>query len=191
MTQRSAASQLTRREVLEGMGVGLAALTVSTALGSLSPAEARAQSVALAHFTPAQGRTLEALGEALLPGARLAGIAHYVDDQLGRERPLLILKYLDYDGSYGDFYRQGLAALDRLSLAQNKKSFVDSSAAQKTETLKSISSAQPKEWGSGPPAPLFFYATRSDAVDVFYGTQSGFARLSIPYLAHIAPPKDW
>ena len=191
MTQRSAAFQLTRREVLEGMGVGLAALTVSTALGSLSPAEARTQGVALAHFTPAQGRTLEALGEALLPGARLAGIAHYVDDQLGRERPLLILKYLDYEGSYGDFYRQGLAALDRLSLSQNKKSFADSSAAQKTETLKSISSAQPAGWGSGPPAPLFFYATRSDAVDVFYGTQSGFKRLEIPYLAHIAPPKDW
>ncbi len=191
MTRQPAATPLTRREVLEGMGVGLAALTVSTALGSLSPAEARAQGVALAYFNPAQSRTLEALGEALLPGARLAGMAHFIDDQIGRERPLLILKYLDYDGSYGDFYRQGLAALDRLSVAQNQKSFADSSAAQKTQTLKSISSTQPKEWGAGPPAPLFFYATRSDAVDVVYGTQSGFKRLEIPYLAHIAPPKDW
>jgi len=191
MTEQTILSPLTRREVLEGMGVGLAALTVSTALGNFSPAEARAQGVALAHFTPVQGRALEALGEALLPGARLAGIAHFIDDQLGRERPLLILKYLDYEGSYGDFYRQGLAALDRLSLAQNKKSFVDSSAAQKMGTLKSISSVQPKEWGSGPPAPLFFYATRMDAVDVFYGTQSGFKRLEIPYLPHIVPPRDW
>jgi len=26
---------------------------------------------------------------------------------------------------------------------------------------------------------------------VFYGTQSGFKRLEIPYLPHIVPPRDW
>ena len=184
-------STLTRRDVLQNMGVGLAALTVSTALGDLSPAEARMHGAALSHFTPAEGRTLEALGETLLPGAKLAGFAHYIDDQLGRERPLLILKYLDYEGSYGDFYRQGLAALNRLSRAQSGQPFAAANKDQQTSVVTAIVSAQPKEWGKGPPAPLFYYATRSDAVDVVYGTQSGFARLKIPYLAHIAPQKDW
>lgn len=191
MSNESAVLSLTRRDVLLNMGLGLSALTISTALGNLTPAEARAMGTTFAHFTPEQGRTLEVLGEALLPGAGLAGIAHYIDDQLGRERPLLILKYLDYEGSYGDFYRQGLAALDRLSTAQTGKMFLASSPDEKTQLLTSISAKQPRGWGKGPPAPLFYYAIRSDAVDVFYGTQSGFKRLNIPYLAHIAPLKDW
>jgi hypothetical protein len=32
---------------------------------------------------------------------------------------------------------------------------------------------------------------RSDAVDVVYGTMDGYARLDIPYMAHIAPTTRW
>jgi len=32
---------------------------------------------------------------------------------------------------------------------------------------------------------------RNDAVDVVYGTQSGFEQLGVPYMAHIAPPSRW
>jgi hypothetical protein len=28
-------------------------------------------------------------------------------------------------------------------------------------------------------------------VDVYYGTQEGFARLGIPYMPHIAPQEPW
>jgi len=48
----------------------------------------------------------------------------------------------------------------------------------------------PDGW-SGPPSPFFYFVSRADAVDVFYGTVEGFARLGIPYMPHIAPLKRW
>ena len=58
---------------------------------------------------------LETVGDVLLPGGNSAGIAHFVDTQLGKDDPLLILKYFDWPGAYKDFYSSGLAALDKAS----------------------------------------------------------------------------
>ena len=44
---------------------------------------------------------------------------------------------------------------------------------------------------SGPPSALFYFVIRSDAIDVVYGTQAGFQRLNVPYMAHIVPPSPW
>ena len=42
------------------------------------------------------------------------------------------------------------------------------------------------------PTPnLFYFVSRSDAVDVVYGTIKGFHKLDIPYLAHIRPSTPW
>ena len=43
----------------------------------------------------------------------------------------------------------------------------------------------------GPPAAFFLFVLRMDAIDVVYGTQDGFDRLDLPYMAHIAPPARW
>jgi len=43
----------------------------------------------------------------------------------------------------------------------------------------------------GPPGPFIYFVTRSDAVDVVYGTVEGYESLGIPYMAHIAPEKRW
>jgi hypothetical protein len=56
--------------------------------------------------------------------------------------------------------------------------------------VREISGTVPAEW-SGPPAPLFYFVTRNDAVDVFYGTREGFATLEIPYMPHILPRESW
>lgn len=68
------------------------------------------------------------------------------------------MRYLDVLPPYGNFYREGLQGLERYpdvhAVARNRAK-VD---------------------------PLFQYALRSDAIDVIYGTMTGFAALSAPYL---------
>jgi hypothetical protein len=185
-----AASLLSRRLLLAQMGAGAAALAVNSACGRITPRRARAQGVRLTHLADAEGQTLEALGDTLLPGAAEAGIAHYVDDQLGRENPLLFLKYVDWTGGYAAFYRDGLAALERYSRERNGTSFVSSSFKERTALVAGISSATPVGW-KGAPAPLFYFVTRNDAVDVFYGTPEGLQALAVPYMPHIVPPQKW
>ena len=46
------------------------------------------------------------------------------------------------------------------------------------------------DW-SGPPASYVMFLLRADALDVVYGTQAGFAKLGIPYSAHILPEANW
>src|SRR5271157_2631146 len=92
----SGPSEITRRELLGRVGGGLLILTVSTPWGELTPAEARAKGASFKNLTAEEGALLEELGDVLLPGAREAGVAHYVDDQLSRPDPLLFLKYMEY-----------------------------------------------------------------------------------------------
>ncbi len=189
-TEDSLAGEQSRRELLARMGTGLVAITVDTAFGQLTPARARARGAPLRNLDPAEGRTLEALGEVLLPGAAGAGIAHFVDDQLSRENPMLLLKYLDFTAAYTDFYKLGLAGLERVSQAKFRTSFPDLEPEQKMEIVREMSQKDPAAW-TGPPAPLFFFVIRNDAVDVLYGTPQGFQKLGIPYMAHILPAQKW
>lgn len=183
-------TEQTRRELLARMGTGLVAITVNSAMGQVSPEQARASGEALRKLSKTEGRTIEALGEVLLPGAAKAGIAHFVDDQLGRDHPLLLMGYLDYPGPFLDFYQQGLGALDALSDARHKKSFDKISSDKQIALVGEISKGNPQGW-EGPPAPLFYFVTRADALDVFYGTKEGFQRLAVPYMEHILPPAKW
>lgn len=183
-------AEQTRRDLLARMGTGLVAITVSTAMGQASPQEARARGEALRKLSVAEGRTFEAFGDTLLPGAAKAGIVHFVDDQLGRDHPLLLLGYLDYTGPFLDFYQQGLRGLEAVSTARHEKGFDKISSEQRTALVGEMSTGNPPEW-KGPPAPLFYFATRGDALDVVYGTKEGFERLAVPYMEHILPPAKW
>lgn len=190
MAQSTESDSIPRRELLTRLGTGLAALTIHTAWGQLTPAEARSRDIPLRHFNSAEGRTLEALAEALLPGARAAGMAYYIDAQLSADNPLLLLKYIDYLESYHSFYRQGLQALEQQSQRRYQVAFYRSTADEQAALLRDLAQHNPPGW-DGPPAPLFYFVTRNDAVDVYYGTPEGFARLQVPYMAHILPPERW
>jgi hypothetical protein len=122
----------------------------------------------------------------LLPGAGAAGIAAYVDEQLGRANPFFALKYMDTVGPYRESYRGGLAALERLSMTRHGQGFQEASPEQRAALVGALAKETPAGW-EGPPAPLFYFVVRSDAVDVVYGTRAGFERLGIPYLAHDVP----
>ena len=181
---------LTRRALLARMGTGVAAFSVATAVGRLPPAEARAQRAPLGLLSDEEASTLGALGDVLLPGAEEVGIVHFVDDQLGRADPLFILRYMDWPGPYPAFYRGGLAALDALGRARHGQPFAACTAEQRVALVGEIAGTMPEGW-DGPPAPLFSYVVRNDAADVVYGGPEGYAKLGIPYMAHIMPPEGW
>jgi Gluconate 2-dehydrogenase subunit 3 len=184
------ARAITRRDVLTRMGTGLVVITVSGPRGPIKPADARASGMKLRNLSAAEGRTLEALSDVLVPGAAAAGVVHFIDHQLGRENPMLLLKYMDWPGSYVDFYKHGVQSLDRQSLAHYRRPFHEATADQQDALVREISQRNPEKW-EGPPAPLVYFVVRNDAADVYYGTPEGFERLQIPYMAHSLPPKRW
>lgn len=181
---------LTRRDVVGAIGAGLIAANAAGSESLLEAADSQSQAGTPRNFSPAECRILEALGDTLLPGAAEAGIARYIDDQLSREMPLLFLSYMDYAGPYVDFYKNGLKALDEESGKRYGQSFTALDSEKKTALIRDLSQQDPPGW-QGPPAPLFYFVTRNDAVDVYYGTPQGFDRLGVPYLAMIDPPSKW
>jgi len=178
--------------MLKAGGLGLLLYQIDGAERWLSPREARAAAMPFSILSAAEVETLEALGEALLPGARERGIAHFVDHHLGvaAEDSLLTLRYLDVPPPYVAFYRAGLAALDGASRAQHESAFHQLTPEAREALVGVMSRENPSGW-QGSPAPLVYFALRSDAVDVVYGTVEGFEKLGIPYMAHIMPPTRW
>ena len=185
--------ELKRRSFMKASALGLMAFTVAGCRELLSPQEAREKGADLAVLTGAQAAILEAFGEALVPGARNAGIAHYIDANLARplDQSLLMIRYLDVLPPFADFYRPGLAALDALARARHATGFADLDSEKADALVGAIIGSQPDGWENAPPAPFFTFVVRADAADVVYGTMAGYERLNVPYLAHIDPPSDW
>ena len=71
-----------RRVFLKGASMGMLAFTVGGTNILMTSGEARARAVPFRLLNTEEAETLEALGEALVPGAREAGIAHFIDQQL-------------------------------------------------------------------------------------------------------------
>ncbi len=180
-----------RRTLLQHAGFGL--IAAGAGVGSLcTPREARAAQAPLKVLTAGEARALEAFGDALLPGAAAAGIAHFVDHHLAVDPAdsLLLLRYLDWPARYPAFYKAGLAALERQAQAVHGKPPQALDTAQWGALIGSMPTGDPAAWNGIPPGLLYF-VVRSDAVDVVYGTEDGFARLGLTYLPHIVPPSKW
>ena len=71
-----------RRHFLKSTATGVFAFTVGGVEVLLSASEVRAQGAPFRLLKAEEAQTIEALGETLVPGARAAGIAHFVDQQL-------------------------------------------------------------------------------------------------------------
>ncbi len=185
-------TSVNRRMVLKGAALASLAYTVGGAEVLLSPREAHAQGVPLKVLTADERVALEALAETLLPGARDAGLAHYVDQQLSIDPSecLLLARALGVMPPYADFYRAGLAGLDQSSRKAHGVKFAELAPEKRAEFVEQIRQKVPEAW-SGPPSPFFYFVSRGDAVDVYYGTVEGFERLNIPYMPHIIPIKRW
>ncbi|MCP3469057.1 gluconate 2-dehydrogenase subunit 3 family protein [Bradyrhizobium sp. CCGUVB1N3] len=183
---------LDRRVVLKGGALGGLVFIVGGAETVLSPREARAQAVPLSVLTPGEQETLESLGDVLLPGARDAGIAHFVDHQLGVPpgEALLLARLVNVAPPFANFYRAGLRALDEAASRSHGAPFARLADEVKIAFVDQIRQRPPEGW-SGPPSPFFYYVVRNDAVDVVYGTVEGFEKLGIPYMPHIPPSAKW
>ena len=173
-------------------GAGALAFMVGGAEVLLTPGEARAQGVPLRSLKADEAETIEALGETLVPDARKAGIANFIDQQISipAEEALLEARILNVRPPYANFYRAAIGAIDRTSAARGGKPFAQLDAAAQHEFIDLMRQNKIEGW-QGPPGPFVYLVLRSDAVDVVYGTMAGYEALGIPYMPHIAPTKRW
>jgi Gluconate 2-dehydrogenase subunit 3 len=182
-----------RRAFMRGAAIGALAFTVGGAEVLLTPQQARAQNVTFRTLSTGEVEALEALGEALVPGARSAGIAHFVDQQISipAEEALLEARILNVRPPYANFYRAALGAVDRASQAHNgSRRFAQLNAAEQHSFIDNMRQSKIDGW-QGPGSGFVYTVLRNDAIDVVYGTMEGYAALGVPYMPHIAPTKRW
>ena len=185
--------EIQRRALLKGAAAGALAFSVDGVDVLLTPRAARAQDVPLRTLSAGQGETLDAVGETLVPGARQAGISHFVDQQISipAEEALLQARILNVRPPYANFYRAALAALNGASERLNGgRAFAQLSETEQRSLVDNMRQNKVEGW-QGPAGPFVYLVLRSDAVDVVYGTMDGYAHLGIPYMAHIAPTQKW
>jgi hypothetical protein len=186
---------MARRDFLVRGAVGGACLLTFTLSGcetKLTPSQARGADVPFRSLDAGDVKTVDALGETLLPGSSTAGLAHYLDHQLSGDPAdsMLMIKYLGVAAPFNEFYRGGLRATNTVAQSLHGKAFADLSTEQATALVSMMSGGHLDGW-EGPPPGLFYFVLRSDAVDVVYGTRAGFELLGVPYMAHIEPPSRW
>ena len=188
-----------RRSFLKQSGLTVVALGLVGSPLLLSPSQARAKGAEFKVLNSVEVAALDAVADVLLPGAAEAGIAHFIDDQLAKDpnEALLMGRFLQVEPPYARFYQGSLAALDGYCQASRGNVFADLDQEAQQQVVASLfrmseqgEPIDPQGW-QGPPAALVYLCLRSDAVDVVYGTQEGFKRLDIPYMAHIVPPMAW
>ncbi|HYL23265.1 MAG TPA: gluconate 2-dehydrogenase subunit 3 family protein [Burkholderiales bacterium] len=181
-----------RRDFMRGAALGALAFTVGGAQVLLTPREARARGVPYRLLQASQAETLEAIGETLVPGARDAGIAHFVDQQISvpPEEALLEARILNVRPPYADFYKAAIGAIDKAAAAQSDQRFARLPADAQRDFVSLMRQNKLQGW-QGPPSGFVYFVLRSDAVDVVYGTVEGYEALGIPYQAHIMPLKRW
>src|SRR2546428_12440122 len=181
-----------RREFMRGAAIGALAFTIGGVEVLLTPRAARAQGVTLRLLKPDEVETLEALGETLVPGARAAGVAHFIDQQLSvpAEEALLEARILNVRPPYANFYRAAIGAIDRASQAQSGRRFARLASNEQRDLVNLMRPNKVEGW-QGPTGGFVYFVLRSDAVDVVYGTVEGYEALGIPYMPHIVPVKRW
>jgi hypothetical protein len=182
-----------RRDFLKGTATGVVAFTVGGVEVILSAREAHAQNVPFRLLKANEAETIEALGETLVPGARAAGVAHFIDQQLSAppEEALLEARILNVRPPYVHFYRSAIAAVDNASQAINSgRNFAQLSSSEQHDFVDAMRQNKVQGW-QGPGGSFVYLLLRSDAVDAVYGTMEGYEALGIPYMPHIAPDKRW
>jgi hypothetical protein len=186
-------SPIDRRDLIKGAATGVLAFKVGGVEVLLTAREAHAQNVPFRLLKANEAETIEALGEALVPGARTAGVAHFIDQQLSVPpgEALLEARILNVRPPYANFYRAAIGAVDTASRALNSgHSFAQLSPSEQHDFVDALRQNKVQSW-QGPNGSLVYMVLRSDAVDVVYGTMEGYEALGIPYMPHIAPERRW
>src|SRR3984893_3950020 len=103
-----------RRGFVKGASLSALVFTVGGTEIVVSGGGARARGVPFRLIDAHQGETLEALGETLVPQAREAGIAHFIDQQLSvpPHQSLLQARIFNFRPPFAEFYRTAIATVD-------------------------------------------------------------------------------
>jgi hypothetical protein len=183
---------LERRVFLKGASMGVLTFMVGGVEVLMTPGEARARAVPFRLLSGEEAETIEALGETLLPGAREAGVAHFIDQQVSVTpgEALLEARIVNIRPPFINFYRAAIGGVDKASTGRSGKRFAALSASEQHDFIDQLRQNKIDGW-QGPPAAQVYFVLRSDAVDVVYGTMEGYESLGVPYLPHIAPDKRW
>jgi len=182
-----------RRVFIRGAMIGVLAFSLDGVETLLTPRQAYALGVPLRTLQPEEAKTLEAVGEALVPGARPAGLVQFIDQQISipPEEALLEARIMNVRPPFANFYRAAIGAIDRASKANNGgRGFAELDAAEQHTFIDNMRQNKIDGW-QGPGAPFVYFLLRTDAVDVVYGTMDGYASLGVPYMPHIAPTRSW
>jgi hypothetical protein len=158
----------------------------------MTAGQARAQGIPFRSLNPHQVGTIEAFGETLVPGARQAGVAYFIDQQISvpPHEALLEARTVNVKPPFVNFYRSAIEGIDKASGARHGRPFVAIPAAEQAELVGLMRQNKIEGW-QGPPAGLVYFVLRSDAADTVYGTMEGYAALGVPYQPHIAPEIKW
>lgn len=185
-------SKIGRRALMQGAALNTLAFTINGVEVWLMPSQAHAQGAPFSVLSTAEVETIEAVGETLLPGARKAGIANFVDHQLGvlPGDCLLMARIANVRPPFANFYRAALGRIERSCESLHNKRFAQLSSAEQYDFVDRMRQNRLDSW-QGPPAPFVYFLLRHDAVDVTFGTVEGIESLGIPYMPHISPEKRW
>jgi len=181
-----------RRVFLKGASMGMLSFSVGGVDLLMTAGEARARVVPFRLLNGEEAETIEALGEALVPGAREAGVAHFIDQQVSVApgEALLEARIVNIKPPFINFYRAAIAGVDKASTSRSGKRFAALSPSEQHDFIDQLRQNKIEGW-QGPPAGQVYFVLRSDAVDVVWGTMEGYESLGVPYLPHIAPDKRW
>lgn len=185
---------ISRREFSLRSGAVMLSVIIGGTTVKITPGEAKEKNLPFQSLNKEQTDIIDLLGEAIVPGARGAGLSHYIDHQLSMdlENNFLILRYLGVAAPFKSFYASALSAFHRAIKKKYNKGPKDLNEAEMTEFINIMMQKNPDGWGqNASPAPFFYFVLRSDAIDVTYGSIAGFENLDIPYMAHIAPKHNW
>jgi gluconate 2-dehydrogenase subunit 3-like protein len=185
-------AEIERRAFVKGATLGALAFTVGGSTVMLTARQARAGNVPFRLLKEGEAETIESMGETLVPGARSAGIAHFIDQQIAAppEQALLQLRILNAKPPFANFYRAAVRAIDGSSDKTFGRKFAMLSPGDKRDFVNLMRQNKAAGW-QGPAGPFVYNVLRSDAVDVVYSTMDGYEALGVPYMAHIAPERRW
>jgi Gluconate 2-dehydrogenase subunit 3 len=181
-----------RRVFLKGAGTGVLAFTVGGASVMMTAGAARAQGVPFRVLKAHEAATIEALGETLVPGAKQAGVAHFIDQQVSVPpgEALLEARPLNVKPPFINFYRAAIAAVDKAAEARSGRGFAALGPDDQHAFIDAMRQNRIDGW-QGPPGGFVYAVLRNDALDVVYGTMEGYEALGVPYMPHIAPDRRW
>jgi hypothetical protein len=182
---------MNRKKLLAVSSVSLAIAAV-TPFAIFDPREARAQNAPFHVLSTAEVATIETLAEAIVPGARAAGVSHYIDHELAGPSPRLLLRFAQLPGPMPPYYHAALAAFAASLEAQAQGAFGSLGPDAQNGVVEALRTGSIQHWSpDAVAAPVFYGMMRNDGVDVVYGSADGFKHLEMPYMPHIMPKTTW